>query len=700
MRFFKRDFFRFARIFAIVLVGLVVSLFVALSRVNLETLRGEVAHALSSATGLPVEIRGEIHWKFSLTPRVVLSDVAIPAKDWAANEDGVRIDQVEARINLLSLLGTTASVSDLTLVNPLVYLEENAEGEYSLESSRVPAFAGMTNTTNQEDGPAKFPFDSDWGIDSVKMENPKFVFIDAGGKTEFEAEEIFLRYKKTDGYIEYVGRVALDDGQEYSFIASLLPLDAARKVYPVRVAIANKLTPVIANLALEQTSKLPIDFIVKGKIADAQAILKRFDPDVPKIAPMTLNISGGMGHSKLTLHQSSISFGKSDLSVSGNISWGGKKPMISAKLRSKKFILGEVFTELYGTAKTPWKRPNRPLNVFKDTPLYSEYLNLANADIAVDLASLVMYRNLSVENISARANVKDGELSVRMDAGFAGGKVRAALLAYDDEGAVVARGAGMGQGIQAGKILESVGEKNIITGLPADFEFYLQGRGKDLSELMASVAGPLQVRSVGAGTALPDAAEYLYGQDFLTSLRHSVQDMVTAKNKYDKVDVSCAVVNLKIRRGVVETERGIALQTSAVNMRAAGRADLGKETLDASMVSTPVRGLKISFTGNIVNSMEFTGNMAEPDIKFNGRSLIERTAATTGIGMILLAPFTGGLSLVAGAGIGFLAGDLLSNWLEDDHPCDTAIKKGAPEIKGDPEFINRPLSELVAEMIK
>jgi hypothetical protein len=677
-------------------VGLVVSVVIALSRVNLETLRGEIGHILSNAVGMPVEIRGEIKWRFSLTPRVALSDVAIESADWAKNKDGVHIDSVIAKLDLLSLLGTP-EIESLILTNPVVYLEQNDKGQYSL----TPAADDVKEDDAQsaDAHPSKFPFSANLEIDSILLENPRLIMIDSSSKSELNLREFYAKYKRGRNYMEYSGSVSVDD-QEYSFIISFSALDAERKVYPIRVAIANKLTPITASIALEQTSKLPIDFVIKGSIADAREVASHFDIQLPKIAPMTLNISGGMGHDKITIKNSDIEFGESNLSLSGFYSWANKKPQINATIKSKEFILGEVFAELYGAAKTPWKRPNRPLNVFKETPLYSEYLNIANAEIKIDFANLTAYRNLSINNIKADIKVNDGALNINTNARFMGGDIHVALDAFDSRGALVARGAGRGRGVVVGKIPESIGEKNIVRGLPADFDFYLEGRGRDLSGLMGTITGPVQIRSSGGGTALPDMAEYLYGQDFLTSVRHSVQDMVTERDKYDKVAISCAAINLKLRNGVVETERGIALQTNAVNMRAAGRVDLGKETLDASMASTPVRGLKLSITGNVVNAMEFKGNLAEPDINFNGGSMIGRTAATAGLGMLVLAPFTGGLSLVAGAGVGFLAGDLLNNWLSDEHPCETAISKGAPEMDGDPRFLNRPLTELVGEMVK
>jgi hypothetical protein len=675
-------------------VGLVVSVVIALSRVNLETLRGQIAHALSHSAGMPVEIRGDVAWKFSLTPRVALSDVAIKAPDWAKNKDSVSIKLVVAKLNIFSLLSQTAAVSDLELSDPVVYLEKDNAGEYSISSSWH-----SDTSESEKDAPEKFPFDSDWGIDSIRMKNPVFVFIDAGKQSKFNADEILLRYKKTRKFIEYSGQISVDK-QDYPFIISLSELNATRKVYPIRIAIANKLSPITANVALEQTSRLPIDFIVRGKLADAHDLVAKFIPDFPALAPMEINLLGGMEHNEISLRQSSIIMGDNDLTISGTYSWADKKPKITTSIKSKRFVLGEVFPELYGGVGVPWKRPDRPLNVFKNTPLYSHYLNLMNADIALDFERLVVYRNLSVNEIKANANIKDGALSVDADSKFAGGRIQAALRAADDNGSLRARGAGRGKGVIAGRILHSIGEKNLLSGLPLDFEFYLQGHGWDLSGLMATITGPIQVRSSGGGMALPDMAEYLYGQDFLTSLRHGVQDMITERDKYDKVAISCAVVNLKLRSGRTETERGVALQTNAVNMRAAGFVDLATETLGASLVSTPVRGLKLSITGNVVNAMEFKGNLAEPDMNFNGGSMLERTAVTTGLGMLVLAPFTGGLSLIAGAGVGFLAGDLLNNWLADDHPCETAIKSGAPTRDDDPKFFHMPLPELVSEFIK
>ena len=66
----------------------------------------------------------------------------------------------------------------------------------------------------------------------------------------------------------------------------------------------------------------------------------------------------------------------------------------------------------------------------------------------------------------------------------------------------------------------------------------------------------------------------------------------------------------------------------------------------------------------------------------------------------MLAPFTGGIGLVAGTGVGLIAGDLLENWLADSDPCETAMERGAPLYRDDPDWMELPMAELVNSVLK
>jgi hypothetical protein len=107
----------------------------------------------------------------------------------------------------------------------------------------------------------------------------------------------------------------------------------------------------------------------------------------------------------------------------------------------------------------------------------------------------------------------------------------------------------------------------------------------------------------------------------------------------------------------------------------------------------------LSLTSNVVNSIELSGNLAEPDIKISGAAVAGKVASATGLGL-LLAPFTGGIGLVAGTGIGLVAGDLLENWLADNKPCETAMERGAPLYRDDPEWMRLSMQELLDTVLE
>ena len=67
---------------------------------------------------------------------------------------------------------------------------------------------------------------------------------------------------------------------------------------------------------------------------------------------------------------------------------------------------------------------------------------------------------------------------------------------------------------------------------------------------------------------------------------------------------------------------------------------------------------------------------------------------------MLLSPLTGGLSIAGGFVAGLLAGDLIEGWLADDKPYDTARKSGAPRKRGDQEWMDVPVENLVDEFFE
>ena len=679
----KGSFFKIMRVLVLFVMGLVVAVVVALSQINLESLRSSVLTVLQDATGLPVEIDGAVSWKLSLRPQIELNRVRVPNADWAHHENAFSAEKIDVTLDLISLFRDRPTIQNIKIYDANICVEQNAGGEFSV----VPNIGDVaTDAGKSVDVPADFPFAAS-GLGGLEIQNLSADFLG----TQYDIDGVQIRYMPREDTLEYSGWLR-NDGDVFPFIVSFSKYNAERKVYPVRIAFATGGDALIANVALEGTSKAPIDFIIKGDIPDVVALGNMFNLDLQPMPTMSVNIAGGYDWQKLTLRNSSLTVRGNTLAFSGVVDWSGDLPKLTATIESKSISLLELFPDLYGRS---WVHPNRDLNVFHDIPLYgTEYLKF-NADLHVMLDNFIVYRDFNLRDMDAHVKLENGHARIDATTVIADGAVRAAAnVDINPDGRLYIDLGGTGRGIVIGNLLNQIKIRDFISELPVNFDMYVQANGTNLSEIMQTITGPVQIYSAAGGYAHSALVSNIYGTDFLTTLRHSITDLFSSEKKYNQINISCVSINTKLRNGLIETQNGVALETNAINVRLAGSLDLGNENIKLALTTVPVRGLKLSLTGNVVNSIEITDNLAEPTVQISGAAVAGKVASATGIGL-LLAPFTGGIGLVAGAGVGLLAGDLLENWLADSNPCETAMKRGAPAQRDDPEWLNVSVGDLV-----
>ena len=120
------------RIIALSFMGLIVAIGIALSQVNLESLRGNILSVLRDSTNMPVEIDGKISWHFSLRPEIELNDVRIPNADWAKNTNLFTAKKIGVRLDLLSLFKSHPVIRHIKIYDAKVFLEKNNKDELSV----------------------------------------------------------------------------------------------------------------------------------------------------------------------------------------------------------------------------------------------------------------------------------------------------------------------------------------------------------------------------------------------------------------------------------------------------------------------------------------------------------------------------------------------------------------------------------------
>ena len=687
--FYKRHIL-LLRFIAFFFMGLVVAFIIALHQVNLESLRGNILSALRDATNMPIEIDGKMTWNFSLRPQIELNDVRIPNASWAKNKDMLFAKKINVRLDLFSLFSSHPVIRNITVHDANINIEKNSAGETSIVFNEEKDPEEITEEEKKEIDlyPVKqFPF---LGLDIENLHVDLF-----GDKYELSSLGI-SNYMRNENR-EYSGWVKPYD-RNFPFVIQFSEYNPERKIYPVRIAFATGGEALIADIALEGTSKMPIDFVIRGEIPNLEKSGKWFNIDIVNVPKIKLNVAGGFDRKKISFRKSSIVIKDIAFNFSGSYDWSKKTPVINAKISSDKIDIYKSFPEWFGAGKI-WVHPNRELDIFHDMPLFGKILYDINADIELDWKHFIVYRSLDLSNMKVKAHLKDHKLRVDGDLGIGGGNIKVALVGdINQDGIYTVQAAATGERVYVGEILKQVRVDNVISGLPVNLDLYVQAYGADMSQIMQTITGPVMVYSVDRGFAHADLVEYMYGGDFLTTLRHNVEDMFTG-NKRDMIVIDKAIANVKLRDGLIETQNGVAVETHVINMRLAGTLDLGKETIQMSLASVPVRGLKLSLSGNLVNALQITGNLAEPDFKINGAAVVEKVGSAVGIGL-LLSPLTGGLSIAGGLVAGLLAGDLIEGWLADDNPYKTAKRKGAPKKRGDPEWMDVPIKDLVQDFFE
>ena len=666
-----------------------VALVIALSQVNLESLRGNILSVLRDTTNLPVEIDGAISWSFSLKPEIKLHSVRVPNADWAKNKNLFFADKIAVRLDLFSLFRSRPAIRNIKFYDAKVFLEKNEKGEDSIVFYNQEENVKKEENNNKKSMP-KYP------VNKMPFGGIEFQNLNANIYGEkYKVNSFSIRNYKKKGSLEFSGWFR-PENNTIPFVIDFAEYNAERKIYPLKIAISTGGDALIANIALEGTSKMPIDFIIRGDLPNIKKSGNLFDINMKKSTNIKLNLVGGVDRKQINLRKSSISSGESSIVFSGGYNWSGNVPVVTADITSDYFDLYKSFPELFAGNK---KHPDRELNVFKDIPLFGEYLYNTDVKLNLKWKDFVMYRSLDLADLIVDLQIKNNKARADISTEFAGGNINVALEAdIQQDGVFNLQTAIRGEHIYIGDILKEIYINNVISKLPMNINAYYQSSGKDLSQLMQKLTGHTLVYSVDPGYAHADLVEYMYGGDFLTNLRHNVEDIFTGK-KRDMIEISKAVANVKIRDGLIETQNGVVAETHVVNVRLVGDLDLGKETINLSLASVPVRGLKLSLSGNLVNAIQISGNLAEPDFSISSTAIAGKVGSAVGLGL-LLAPLSGGLSIAGGFVAGFFAGDLLESWLADDHPYDTAMKDGAPNKNNDPRWLNMPIEILSQPLLQ
>ncbi|MGE4220929.1 MAG: AsmA family protein [Alphaproteobacteria bacterium] len=570
-------------------------------------LRGEAERRVASATDRETRIgRLDIDW--GRTTIIDMQDVFIANSDWAKEDAMFAARSVRLSIRLWPLLVGNVVLPELALDAPRIAVETNKDGvgNWSFGESPAAATAAEAATPDERD---EMPT-----IGALRISDGRVVYRDvpralnlegtvstASGKAEGE-EKMHLQAR---GQLEgKLLRVDFTGG-------SVLQLRDADSPYPLDLAVRFGDTLIEARGTVVD----PVAFAagdlrlhMKGpNLSDIFPVLRVPAPPTP---PYELTMRLARKDETWTVTGMQGRVGESDLSGDIAIDYGGKKPVLTADLRSKNLDFDDLAplvgappdtegeaasAEQAATAQALEARQD----AFPDRPLQTELLKVMDMDVRFEAAS-IHSEVLPVDSLSARVRVEDGRavakpLRFTVAQGAIEGEM--ALNAREQPASADAR-----LSFKDLELKEFFRDSRFVEQTGGKFQGWvsLLGVGNSLAEVMGTARGDAGLAMTGGSLSglLIEAAGLDIAESLYKLLIHD-----------NAVPIRCAAGKLLVDNGLVSTER-LILDTEDSVVYIAGNVNFRSQALDIDVNAQSKNFSPI----DLKSDLAVRGKLADPQI--------------------------------------------------------------------------------------
>ena len=633
-------------------LAVVVALVVAARFIDLDRLAGFVSQQVREATGREFTVAGGLKVKFFPAIVVVAHQVRLGNASWGSRPDMLRVRRVEGSIALLPLFRGDIQIGGLVLVEPDLLLETDGKeaGNWLFEKPGSPS-ASRAPGSGSGSSPAV-------GLSSITLE--KGVVTYRNGRTREEVGLSLDRFTMKRPALSAMNTVDLAGsfrGQPFTLsgqIASLEAFLARRTPLPTKLALATEGATAKLEGMIDTDSSGPVpDLTVKVHVEETSGLVKLAGRPVP--IPVPLDLAGKLTarEKRYRLEGFEITSGQSKASGNLAVHLDTPRPELTAVVDSPIIDL----SGLDGTEREGGhEMPVRGRRLFSDAPIAFGMLRGVDGRLQLGVARLILPNKFQLESVVLHLALRNGRLDVDpLKFAVGGGTVagKAAVAAAPNRAPGLSARL-VGSGISIERLAANAGYGHTVSGGRADLNVDISGSGSSVQRLMSGLNGEVCVVS---GPARLSGAALDLGDDVLTRFL----DTVNPFRKRDRyTDLTCAVVRLPVRNGLVTIERTVAYETTKLSTVVAGTINLKTEALDLAIRPTIKEGLGMAGVPGLAELVRLTGTLAEPKIEID--TLASARVALSVGGAIA----TSGLSLLGEA--------LFMKATSDLHPCQTALR--------------------------
>lgn len=614
-----------------------VAVYVTLSSLEFEELRGIAESEVRRATGRELKVAGPIDLEISFNPAIALDDVSFANAPWGSRPAMVTVKRLELEVSLLPLLLGEVRINRLVLVEPDVLLETGPDGvgnwvfgdvpsgdaEDSESSGTLPAFSEIA----VRDGRAVFR-------DGKTGQDMRLHISGARARAASHTSPLVLALSGAANDTAFKLEGTFGSPEELA-AGEVFPLMVIGEVAGVRLNVEGQveapLTRQILNLSI----------LLKGEsLADLSALA---DVSLPPTGPFSAAAQIHRDGPEIKATGLAIQIGGSDLAGNLRLSLAKARPAVTGTLTADLIDLADIVPPA-GEVVSP---TDPPPFIFPETPLPMEALAAVDGDVSFSAGVLRLGDSLELANVELGLALKDGHLAVQpLSTRLSGGTVIGTMSLDGRQAPPVFALQLDARNVEYGQLLADM---EIVEGVAGTLEATVDVRGAGLSPraIAAGLNGHIDV--IGGEGRID--SKVLGAAD--TGLFEMFSQWGSAG---DDLPLNCAVISLPVQDGIATSE-AILLDTGTVAVGSEGRVNLRDETLDfrVSPQAKQVSLLSLAVPFRIV------GPLRKPEIG------VDPLGAATGVVKVAGILFN---PLVAGASL------LLDPNDADSNPCVAALKKG------------------------
>ena len=594
------------------LVGLPLIVYLWIAIVGWNWARGPLERTVLDSTGRVLVIAGDLFVDLGWhAPRLLAKTVTFANPDWAVERHMLAVDEVELTVDVSALFSMKLAFPEVHLKHPVIFLEQAKDGRKTWLLDRAQsnenAFIPIGTLTI---GQGLIGYDDVGKNTHLRVDlSTRNLLTDATGVND-------IVFSATGSYLGEAFNAKGNGGPVLGLYDATVP-------YPLNVAASIGRTSVQADGTVSSLMELAGANMQLALRGDSLAqLFPLLGIALPQTKPYA--IAGRIVRSEKILSYKNFSghFGQSDLAGTLQVNLAGPRPFLKGELTSRRLTLADLQPLIGATEKTraTGSTPVPKAKVLPDIPFNAARWNTVDADVTLSAATLLRAEEVPLDNLVVHVKMLNAVLTLEpLDFGFAGGHLKA-VISMDGSKSPIQAHARVGvRKVQLDKLFPTIpiAQSNIgeING-----QIDLSGHGDSVARMLATSEG--RVGLVIANGEISKLLMEKVGLHLLEILQLSLMGDKTVK-------LNCGVADLVVKTGVMEVNT-MALETEVSTIVGSGRIDLGRETLDLTLVPKTRATSPVALRSPI----HVKGSFSSPDIQLDTASVAARSIGAVALGLI------------------------------------------------------------------